>query len=46
MLVFSTLICLVSIVWRAEATSYKSFIGACVLNGFGAGPAEASPFLK
>ncbi|OOG00601.1 hypothetical protein ASPCADRAFT_511561 [Aspergillus carbonarius ITEM 5010] len=29
-------------VWRATATSYGSYMGACVLNGFGAGPAETS----
>lgn len=39
-LIFSTLICLVSNIWRAEAQSYGSYMGACVLNGFGAGPAE------
>jgi hypothetical protein len=27
-------------IWRAKATSYNSFMGACVLNGIGAGPAE------
>ncbi|KAJ5971579.1 Major facilitator superfamily domain general substrate transporter [Penicillium vulpinum] len=41
-LIFSTLICLVSNIWRAMATSYSSYMGACVLNGFGAGPAETS----
>ncbi|KAJ5758312.1 uncharacterized protein N7511_007006 [Penicillium nucicola] len=41
-LIFSTLICLVSNIWRATATSYGSYMGACVLNGFGAGPAETS----
>ncbi|KAJ5206440.1 Major facilitator superfamily domain general substrate transporter [Penicillium cf. griseofulvum] len=41
-LIFSTLICLVSNIWRAMATSYGSYMGACVLNGFGAGPAETS----
>lgn len=39
-LIFSTLICLVSNIWRALATSYGSYMGACILNGFGAGPAE------
>lgn len=39
-LIFSTLICLVSNIWRALANSYGSYMGACVLNGFGAGPAE------
>ncbi|KAL4914526.1 major facilitator superfamily domain-containing protein [Aspergillus aurantiobrunneus] len=41
-LVFSTLVCVVSNVWRATAKSYGSYMGACVLNGFGAGPAETS----
>ncbi|KAJ5417932.1 uncharacterized protein N7487_001482 [Penicillium crustosum] len=41
-LIFSTLICLISNIWRAVATSYGSYMGACVLNGFGAGPAETS----
>ncbi|KAL2858566.1 major facilitator superfamily domain-containing protein [Aspergillus pseudoustus] len=41
-LIFSTLICVVSNVWRATAKSYGSYMGACVLNGFGAGPAETS----
>lgn len=27
-------------IWRAKATSYSSFMGACVVNGIGAGPAE------
>ncbi|KAJ4295358.1 hypothetical protein N0V90_007370 [Kalmusia sp. IMI 367209] len=29
-----------SSIWRAKATSYGSFMGACVVNGIGAGPAE------
>jgi hypothetical protein len=29
-----------SSIWRAKANSYSSFMGACVLNGIGAGPAE------
>lgn len=36
----STLVCLASSIWRAKATTYGSFMGACVLNGLGAGPAE------
>ena len=36
----STLVCLGSAIWRARATSYGSFMGASVLNGLGAGPAE------
>ena len=27
-------------IWRALAKDYNSFMGACVLNGIGAGPAE------
>ncbi|KAJ4359686.1 uncharacterized protein N0V89_000242 [Didymosphaeria variabile] len=27
-------------IWRAKANSYGSFMGACVVNGLGAGPAE------
>ncbi|KAJ5995988.1 hypothetical protein N7499_012129 [Penicillium canescens] len=41
-LIFSTLVCLISNIWRATATSYGSYMGACVLNGIGAGPAETS----
>ncbi|KAK7567079.1 serine/threonine kinase 16 [Phyllosticta citricarpa] len=39
-LIFSTLICLGSSLWRAEANSYWSFMGACIMDGIGAGPAE------
>ena len=28
-LIFSTIICLVSTIWRAEAKTYGSFMGAC-----------------
>ncbi|KAF2480165.1 serine/threonine kinase 16 [Neohortaea acidophila] len=38
--IVSQLVCLGSAVWRARATTYGSFMGACVLNGIGAGPAE------
>ncbi|KAI1909908.1 hypothetical protein LOZ61_004745 [Ophidiomyces ophidiicola] len=41
-LIFSTLICVIANIWRGVATSYGSFMGACVLNGFGAGPAETA----
>ncbi|GAD92932.1 MFS transporter [Paecilomyces variotii No. 5] len=41
-LIFSTLICCVSNIWRAKAMTYGSYMGACVLNGFGAGPAESA----
>ncbi|PSR97686.1 major facilitator superfamily domain-containing protein [Coniella lustricola] len=36
----SALICASSSIWRAKATSYGSFMGACVLNGLGSGPCE------
>ncbi|KAM0531419.1 hypothetical protein ACHAPW_003580 [Verticillium nonalfalfae] len=36
----SQLVCLASHVLRARATTYGSFMGACVLNGIGAGPSE------
>ncbi|KAN0112852.1 MFS transporter-like protein [Hyaloscypha variabilis] len=39
-MIVSTLICFGSSIWRARANSYNSFMGACVLNGIGAGPAE------
>ncbi|KJK83575.1 hypothetical protein H634G_01704 [Metarhizium anisopliae BRIP 53293] len=35
-----SVICLISYIWRARATSYSSFMGSIILNGFGAGPAE------
>lgn len=37
---FSTALCIASNIWRAVSPSYGSFMGACVLNGFAAGPAE------
>src|ERR1700760_500805 len=39
-LIASQCVCFASMIWRARATSYNSFMGACVLNGIGAGPAE------
>ncbi|KAK8174287.1 serine/threonine kinase 16 [Phyllosticta citrichinensis] len=39
-LIFSTLICLGSSLSRAEARSYWSFMGACIMDGVDAGPAE------
>ena len=30
-------------IWRARAQTKQSFLGACVLNGIGAGPAETLP---
>ncbi|KAJ5779854.1 Major facilitator superfamily domain general substrate transporter [Penicillium paradoxum] len=41
-LILSTLSSLVSNIRRALATSYGSYMGGCVLTGFGAGPAETS----
>ncbi|KKZ61866.1 hypothetical protein EMCG_03655 [[Emmonsia] crescens] len=41
-LILSTLVCLVASIWRGLATSYGSFWGASILNGFGAGPAETA----
>jgi MFS family permease len=38
--IFSQIINLASTIWRARAQTYGSFMGACALNGFGAGPAE------
>lgn len=38
--IFSTLICIGSSFWRTYATSYDSFMGACILNGLAAGPCE------
>ncbi|KAH8911735.1 MFS transporter [Coniochaeta sp. PMI_546] len=39
--IFATLICVASSIWRALATSYDSFMGACILNGLAAGPCES-----
>ncbi|QDS67833.1 hypothetical protein FKW77_007347 [Venturia effusa] len=39
-LLFSSVLCMGSCIWRARAQTYGSFMGACVLNGIGAGPAE------
>ena len=39
-LLASTLLSLVSSIWKAEARTYNSFMGACVLNGIGAGTGE------
>lgn len=36
----TTFVSLVSTIWKAEAKTYSSFMGACVLNGIGAGPGE------
>ncbi|KAF9741348.1 hypothetical protein PMIN02_004374 [Paraphaeosphaeria minitans] len=37
---FSQIINFGTSIWRAKANSYGSFMGACVVNGLGAGPAE------
>ncbi|KAF2096437.1 serine/threonine kinase 16 [Rhizodiscina lignyota] len=39
-LLVSTAICLGASIWKGTATSYNSFMGACALNGIGAGPTE------
>ncbi|RVX73296.1 hypothetical protein B0A52_02938 [Exophiala mesophila] len=41
-LIASTIVCVVSNIWRAVAKDYRSFMGACILNGIGAGPAETA----
>ncbi|KAK4700999.1 hypothetical protein P7C70_g5239, partial [Phenoliferia sp. Uapishka_3] len=41
--ILSCVVCLGSMIWKAEANSYHSFLGACVLNGFAAGPSETLP---
>ncbi|OJJ52757.1 hypothetical protein ASPSYDRAFT_95125 [Aspergillus sydowii CBS 593.65] len=41
-LLASTALCMAANAWRALATSYNSFLGACILNGFAAGPAETA----
>lgn len=41
-LILSTIICFGSSIWRAKANTYNSFMGACILNGIGAGPAETA----
>lgn len=38
--ILSSLICVISAIWRARATSYNSFMGASILSGIGAGPCE------
>ncbi|KAI1325202.1 serine/threonine kinase 16 [Xylariaceae sp. FL0255] len=41
-IIVSQIICLGSSIWRARAPTYNSFMGACILNGIGAGPAETA----
>ena len=31
-----------SSIWRAKASTYSSFLGACALNGISAGPGEVT----
>jgi MFS family permease len=40
MLLLANLITIASSIWRAEAKSYNSFLGACILSGIGTGPSE------
>jgi hypothetical protein len=35
-MLLSTMVCLVSNIWRAKAATYGSFMGACALSGVGA----------
>lgn len=44
-LIFSMLVCFASMIWRAKAKTYGSFMGACIVNGIGAGPAEVWSFI-
>jgi predicted MFS family arabinose efflux permease len=44
-LLFSSLICMGSCIWRARAQTYGSFMGACVLNGIGAGSVISPSFI-
>lgn len=39
----ANLLNIASMVWRAEAKSYGSFMGACVLTGIACGPSETLP---
>ena len=39
-LLASSLVCIASNIWRAEAKTYSSFMGAAVLSGIGTGPCE------
>jgi predicted MFS family arabinose efflux permease len=40
MLLLTNLITIASTIWRAEAKTYNSFLGACILSGIGTGPSE------
>lgn len=39
-MIVTQIINIASSIWRARAQTYGSFMGACALNGFAAGPAE------
>ncbi|RMD42401.1 hypothetical protein DV735_g2691, partial [Chaetothyriales sp. CBS 134920] len=41
-LILATAVCFASCIWRAVAKTYGSFMGACILNGIGAGPSESA----
>lgn len=43
-LLLSSLLCVGSYCWKATATSYSSFMGAAILTGFAAAPAEVERF--
>jgi MFS family permease len=42
-LILSATVSLVACIWRATATSYNHFLGACILHGIGAGTSETIP---
>lgn len=39
----ANLLNIASMIWRAEARSYGSFMGACVVTGIACGPSETLP---
>ncbi|KAM0790327.1 hypothetical protein ACM66B_003212 [Microbotryomycetes sp. NB124-2] len=41
--IFSHILTVASCIWRAKATSYRSFLGACCLSGIACGPGETLP---
>ncbi|KIY03902.1 uncharacterized protein Z520_00594 [Fonsecaea multimorphosa CBS 102226] len=43
MALLANLLNVASMIWRAEAKSYGSFLGACVLTGIACGPSETLP---
>ncbi|KAA8913487.1 putative MFS transporter [Sphaerosporella brunnea] len=42
-LILAAIVSFVACIWRATANSYNHFLGACILHGIGAGPAETIP---